>query len=140
MEATVHPFDEFERRYENAVKAAAHKRIHIDYIDEFDQKSWECFEGTQNERCVMCYNRRMNLAAEYAASHGFDVFTTTLAVSPYQNHQKILSAGREAAERYGIKFFYWDFSVHFREGQREAREIGLYRQKYCGCLPSKEYK
>ncbi|MBQ8827957.1 MAG: epoxyqueuosine reductase QueH [Clostridia bacterium] len=136
----IHPFDEFQRRRENAIIAAGYKKITIDCLDDFQQECWENFEGTQKERCLMCYRKRMNIAAEYAAEHGYGVFTTSLTVSPYQDHKKILEAGREAAERFGVKFFYWDYSVNFREGQREAREIGLYRQKYCGCLPSKEYK
>ena len=42
------------------------------------------------------------------------------------------------AEKYGLKFLYRDFRVGFREGQAEARELGLYMQKYCGCIFSEE--
>ena len=31
-----------------------------------------------------------------------------------------------------------DFRVGFREGQNNARELGLYMQKYCGCIFSEE--
>ena len=33
---------------------------------------------------------------------------------------------------------YRDFRVGFREGQAKARELGLYMQKYCGCIFSEE--
>ena len=42
------------------------------------------------------------------------------------------------AAEYGIDFVYRDFRVGFREGQAKARELGLYMQKYCGCVFSEE--
>jgi predicted adenine nucleotide alpha hydrolase (AANH) superfamily ATPase len=33
---------------------------------------------------------------------------------------------------------YRDFRIGFREGQTKARELGLYMQKYCGCIFSEE--
>ena len=38
------------------------------------------------------------------------------------------------AEKYNIEFLYRDFRPGFREGQAKARELGLYMQKYCGCI------
>ena len=31
-----------------------------------------------------------------------------------------------------------DFRPGFRQGQAKARELGLYMQKYCGCVFSEE--
>ena len=42
------------------------------------------------------------------------------------------------AKKYGVSFLYRDFRVGFREGQEKAKELGLYRQKYCGCIFSEE--
>ena len=69
---------------------------------------------------------------------GYDAFTTTLLVSPYQNHDLLKQIGEEMAEKYGVKFLYRDFRPGFREGQSEARALGLYMQKYCGCVFSEE--
>ena len=69
---------------------------------------------------------------------GYDAFTTTLLVSPYQKHDVLIQVAEEMAERYGIRFLYKDFRPGFREGQAEARNIGLYMQKYCGCVFSEE--
>lgn len=88
----------------------------------------------------MCYKTRMELAAKYAAEHDFKVFSTTLLVSPYQNHEEIKKAGETAGKKYGVEFFYRDYSYGFRQGQNQAREAGLYRQKYCGCIKSKKYE
>ena len=45
-------------------------------------------------------------------------------------------AAKKAAAEYGVDFFYRDFRPGYREGQNMAREDGLYRQKYCGCILS----
>lgn len=136
----IHPYDEFIRRLENCMKACEIKELPLEYLMEFDQLRWEDFDGPIEERCKMCYKTRMELAAKYAKEHDFDTFSTTLLVSPYQNHDEIKKAGIEAAEKYGVSFFYRDYSVGFRQGQNQAREAGLYRQKYCGCIKSKFYK
>ena len=81
-----------------------------------------------------CYRVRMEETARYAKENGFDSFTTTLLVSPYQKHEEIKAVCREMEEKYGVAFLYRDFRVGFREGQAKARELGLYMQKYCGCI------
>ena len=68
----------------------------------------------------------------------FTHISTTLLVSPYQNHEGIVAAGEKFAGEYGVTFLYRDFRVGFREGQAKARELGLYMQKYCGCVFSEE--
>jgi len=69
---------------------------------------------------------------------GFDAFSTTLLVSPYQNHEALKAIGEELAKKYGMDFVYRDFRVGFRDGQNKARELELYMQKYCGCVFSEE--
>ena len=41
-------------------------------------------------------------------------------------------------KKYDVKFLYRDFRPGFKEGQAEARKLGLYMQKYCGCVFSEE--
>ena len=90
-------------------------------------------------RCVQyCYRVRMEQTAKYAKEHGFDTITTTLLVSPYQKHDELKKICEEIAEKYDLEFLYRDFRVGFRRGQAIARELGLYMQKYCGCIFSEE--
>ena len=84
------------------------------------------------------YGLRLEQTARYAALHGFDSFSSTLFVSPYQNHELLRQTAEEMARRYGVAFLYRDFRPGFRQGQQEARELGLYMQKYCGCVFSEE--
>ena len=85
-----------------------------------------------------CYPVRLAKTAKYAKEHGYDAFSTTLLVSPYQKHELICEIAEKIAKQYDIPFLYRDFRVGFREGQAKAREIGLYMQKYCGCIFSEE--
>ena len=85
-----------------------------------------------------CYPVRLEQTAKYAKENGYDCFSTTLLVSPYQNHEMLIEVGKQMGERYGVDFLYRDFRVGFREGQQKAKELGLYRQKYCGCVFSEE--
>ena len=90
-------------------------------------------------RCVnYCYRARISQTVKYAKEHGFGAFTTTLLVSPYQKHEELRKVCEEMAEMSGVKFLYRDFRVGFREGQKKARELGLYMQKYCGCIFSEK--
>ena len=81
---------------------------------------------------------RLGTAAKYAADHGYDAFTSSLLISPYQNHELLKAVGETMGKKYGVEFYYRDFRPGFREGQAKAREMGLYMQKYCGCIFSEE--
>jgi predicted adenine nucleotide alpha hydrolase (AANH) superfamily ATPase len=77
---------------------------------------------------------RLSRTAQTGVAHGFDAFSTTLLVSPYQEHDLIVRAGEEAAQAHGIAFHYADYRGNFAKTREIAIEVGLYRQKYCGCI------
>jgi epoxyqueuosine reductase len=133
----IHPKDEFIKRMQNVKILSEIKSIAVNYDNEFLQEKWEQIRDEKVDRCDMCYQMRMRKTAEYAKAKGFDTFTTTLLVSPYQNHDFIKTICFNLAKEFGLTFFYKDFRVGFREGQAIAKEMGLYRQKYCGCILSK---
>jgi predicted adenine nucleotide alpha hydrolase (AANH) superfamily ATPase len=89
-------------------------------------------------RCAFCYCLRLEKAAAAAKEGSFDAFSTSLLISPYQDHELLKKTGQAAAIRYGGEFLYRDFRPFFREGQAKARAAGLYTQKYCGCVFSEE--
>lgn len=132
----IHPIKEFKKRKENVEKLSKIKNINVHYIEEFKQETWENFKGEEKERCNMCYSTRLEEAARYASENGFDAFTTTLLVSPYQKHDLIKELGEKLAQKYGVAFYYEDFRPGFRKGQQQAKDMELYRQKYCGCIIS----
>ena len=132
----IHPYEEFIKRKENVEVFAKAKDISVTCIDEFRQEDWENYDNPQINRCTMCYDIRLDKTAAFAKEKGFDAFTTTLLVSPYQNHELIKELGEKYAKKHGVKFLYRDFRPGFRQGQQQAKEIGLYRQKFCGCIIS----
>ena len=89
-------------------------------------------------RCVKCYEMRLFEAAKAAKEGGFDSFTSSLFISPYQNFELMRETAERAAKEYNVEFLFRDFRPYFRAGQEKARELGFYMQKYCGCIFSEE--
>ncbi|HPB32824.1 MAG TPA: epoxyqueuosine reductase QueH [Candidatus Sumerlaeota bacterium] len=89
-------------------------------------------------RCLACYRLRLDQTASLAAQKGFDAFSTTLSVSPFQSHDLIQKAGQESAMHFGVPFHYVDWRPVFQQGHARAVELGLYMQTWCGCVFSEE--
>ena len=87
-------------------------------------------------RCRICYQMRLERAAQNAAHGGYDAFTTTLLISPYQDQEAIKAIGEQAAARHGIGFFFENLRRGWAERGRLTRECELYSQRYCGCVYS----
>lgn len=133
----IHPLAEWQRRYESMIDFAAHHELTLHVSREWDESVWRKL-GRSEKRCRFCYGIRMKHAAAKAAELGLGCFTSSLLVSPYQNRELILQAGRTAARMYGVEFLEEDWRERFRYGQQLAKEEGLYRQKYCACCISLE--
>jgi len=88
------------------------------------------------QRCLICWSLRLEKTARLAREKGFDHFSTTLLVSPYQDHEALKAIGSSVSEEEGVAFYYEDFRPGFREAHNEARSKGIYCQKYCGCIYS----
>jgi predicted adenine nucleotide alpha hydrolase (AANH) superfamily ATPase len=85
------------------------------------------------KRCAICWRLRLAKTAAAARDKGFRYFSTTLLVSPYQDHDLIKEIGNDLAKESGVEFYYADFRKGFRKAREEARGKGIYMQKYCGC-------
>lgn len=135
----IHPFTEYRSRRNTLQEYAKAIQLPLVMLDEYGLREFvQAVAENIDGRCDFCYRCRMEMAAKYAAEHGFDGFTTTLLISPYQNHEKLREIGTEMGERYGVPFVYYDFRPLFRPGQAHARELEMYMQKYCGCIFSEE--
>ncbi len=136
----IHPYIEYKTRRDTLIEYS--KMINLELIIDENYGLREFCKEVINDldnRCAKyCYRVRIEQTAKYAKEHGYDCFTSTLFVSPYQNHDELKKVCEEMAKKYDIEFLYRDFRVGFREGQNKARELGLYMQKYCGCVFSEE--
>ncbi|HWR45370.1 epoxyqueuosine reductase QueH [Sporomusa sp.] len=136
----IHPYKEFVKRLDTLKNFA--EKIGLDNLiidesytlEEFLRQALSAPGG----RCRYCYDMRMLQTARYAKEHGFDCFSTTLLVSPYQQHELIKEAAEAAAGAEGIKFCYVDFRAGWQEGVKISRELEMYRQPYCGCVFSEK--
>ena len=135
----IHPFTEYRAR-RNCLQDYA-KAVELPLIvrDEYGLRPFvravaEDIEG----RCVKCYEMRLFDTARQAAEGGFDSFTSSLFISPYQNHELMREVAERAAHEYGVEFLYRDFRPYFKEGQERARALEMYIQKFCGCVFSEQ--
>lgn len=133
----IHPYKEYEKRLltfqDYAIKSELKTIIKDDYaLEDFLRMTTH----REDIRCQFCYRMRLNEAARFAKDNNFEAFSTSLLVSPYQKHDLIKEIGQELAEEFQIPFFYHDFRLGYREGVHISREMGLYRQPYCGCIYS----
>ena len=135
----IHPFQEYKARRDTLRQYAKDIGLALEEEDFYGLRQFTAAVAADSDRrCGYCYACRMERTAQYAAEHGFDRFSTTLLVSPYQDRALICATGARMGEKYGVEFAPYDFRPRFREGQEEARALGLYLQKYCGCVYSEE--
>jgi predicted adenine nucleotide alpha hydrolase (AANH) superfamily ATPase len=133
----IHPAEEYVRR-RDTLRAHADE-VGVEVIElPYDTDEWDrvvgVFGSSGAQRCRACYLLRLGSAARYAAEHGFDALATTLTVSPYQDADAIREEGRSAAEAASVTWLDRDFRDRYPEATRRSRELGMYRQNYCGCL------
>ena len=90
-------------------------------------------------RCARCFRLRLEHTAAAARENGYDLFGTTLTLSPLKNAELINRIGFEAGERYGVEYLPSDFKKRggYQHSLDLSREHCLYRQNYCGCAFSK---
>lgn len=122
--------------------------------DDYDHEAWlETVKGLEDEperggRCLKCFKYRLLRTAEYAASRGIKVITSTLASSRWKSLDQINEAGEWAcaalAARLGVEPdpvmvppVWWNHNWK-KGGLQERRlqiikEYGFYNQLYCGC-------
>jgi len=133
----IHPPEEYERRLLGAKTFCQSVGLELGLDEKCSQASWQAATLTDlAERCYLCYGLRLSRVAEIAVREGYDAFSSTLLISPFQQHDEIKRAGEVAALRYGVAFHYADWRSYFKLTYQLARERALYRQKYCGCFLS----
>jgi predicted adenine nucleotide alpha hydrolase (AANH) superfamily ATPase len=137
----IQPIDELARRREALSQFAAGADLELVVPPQPGFEAWRdalgaAVDGSTEERCRLCLRLRLGAAANAAAQRDLGVFATTLTVSPYQRHDLIAGEGERAARASGVDFLFVDLRDRYRESIEASRRLGLYRQRYCGCVPS----
>lgn len=135
----IHPYQEYARRLSAVQEMADKEDLPMIIRDDYDLEDFLANVAAKPEnRCSWCYSSRLQVTASVAAAEGFDAFTASLLYSRYQRHDEIRELGEKAGTCHGITFLYQDFRPGWQEGIRLSKELGLYRQQYCGCVYSEK--
>ncbi len=133
----IFPKEEYEHRRETLKEYVTDPHEIGLYEGDYDPEAWEeqvAIFGTDREkRCRACYRMRLERVAERAAELGYDAISTTLTISPYQLTDVIFEELEQAAQKHGLQAVCRDFRECYPEATRISRELGMYRQDYCGC-------
>lgn len=132
----IYPPEEYEKRKEALEifnQTAAVEMIYPQYKPEEYSQAVFGKENSGAERCPLCWALRLEITAQEAKKGQYDYFSTTLLVSPHQNHIAVKSIAESISRKYDIAFYYEDFRPGYRQAHNQAKEKGIYCQKYCGC-------
>lgn len=133
----IHPYREYQKRLETLTDYAGRIDLPLTVQNSYDLDEFLARTAHRvQSRCPVCYEMRLRPTAEEAKRRGLSTFGTTLFISPYQNQDLLRETGHRLAAEYGLHFHDEDLRAGFREGQRRAREMGMYLQPYCGCIYS----
>lgn len=139
----IHPDFEYRKRLMEAKKLADNLKIEL-IEEKYNPKEYfEAIRGNevnQKERCPKCWKLRIEKTAKKAEELGIKSIATTLRISPYQNQEKLLEIGNSIAKKYNLNFYNKELVCCFNESINLSKEQGMYRQKYCGCVFSRDYR
>jgi predicted adenine nucleotide alpha hydrolase (AANH) superfamily ATPase len=135
----IHPYQEYILRRDAVVQMAELESMPLIMRNEYDLEGFLAnVAAAPEKRCSYCYASRLRATAQVAAEQSFDAFTAALLYSRYQKHEEIRELGEQIGSEFGVAFHYQDFRPGWQEGIRLSKELGLYRQQYCGCIYSEK--
>lgn len=132
----IQPVAEHDRRLEELCRWTGENGLPL--IEAADDRTrWDAgvaaFGADRDRRCRACYALRLAEACRVAEELGFSHIATTLAVSPYQLFDTCNEVLERLAAAHGLTPVIRDFRPWYPQATRRSRELGMYRQNYCGC-------
>jgi predicted adenine nucleotide alpha hydrolase (AANH) superfamily ATPase len=137
--SNIHPYTECVKRQQTLEQYAAEIDLKLIIAKDYDIETF--FQNVafrEQNRCRYCYHHRLKTTAKLARRGKFDGFSSTLLYSKYQNHEAIRSIGEALSKETGLPFVYDDYRRGWREGVDVSKQLGMYRQQYCGCIYSEK--
>ncbi len=139
----IQPRAEHDKRLASVKKLSELMNVEVIFGPDYDASAFvrdadghRIREITKDDRCRHCYTIRLRAVAQAARDNGFDMFSSSLLYSRYQDHEQMRALAKKYAAEFNVEFFYRDFRKGWQEGIKESKEMGLYRQQYCGCIYS----
>lgn len=155
--SNIYPPSEYELRLEALTDYAQEQAVAVE-VGEYAPSLWETEVGRfggpyplvpkagdyeemlqkRKQRCSACYRLRFDCLAAAAVQSNRGVIASTLTISPYQFTEIINSQLEQSAAAQGIRALESDWRYLYPEATRASRNLGMYRQNYCGCRFSLE--
>lgn len=139
----IHPDFEYRKRLKEAQKLAVDYNFRLEVADYEPKEYFDAIKGNEEnmeKRCISCWKLRIEKTAKRAKELGIETIGTTLRISPYQNQEELLKIGSKIAKKNGLEFYQDDLVSCFSESVSISKEKSMYRQKYCGCIFSRDYR
>lgn len=142
----IYPKEEFDYRLEelNELVKKMNLNINVEYLPYDHDKYLIAIKGKEklgekSPRCYSCYELRLKDTYEYAKANGYDLYTTTLSISPYKNSDWINEIGNRYSDE-KCQFIYSNYKKEqgYLHSIELSKQYDLYRQDYCGCEFSQE--
>jgi predicted adenine nucleotide alpha hydrolase (AANH) superfamily ATPase len=145
--SNIWPQDEYLIRLEEAKRFFKSEGFEF-LVDDYDHDNWlEAVKGLENEpergeRCAVCYRYRLKGVAKRASDEGFDIFGSTMSISPHKVFSLLSKIGNDLSREYDVGFLDKDFKKEdgFKRAMAYSKECGFYHQNYCGCEFSRRKK
>jgi predicted adenine nucleotide alpha hydrolase (AANH) superfamily ATPase len=135
----IHPYTECLKRQETLQNYADQINLRMIYQEGYDLEGFiQNVVYREADRCRCCYHDRLQSTALHAKRGKFDYFSTTLLYSKFQNHELVKTTGEALGQSVGVPFLYQDFRKGWKEGVGTSKDLGMYRQQYCGCIYSEK--
>ena len=140
----IQPKEEYDLRKKEVQNYSVLKGFEL-LIGDYNYQDWDDITADYKndpeggKRCSICYKMRLLKTAVTAKKGGFESFTTTLSISPHKDVNKINELGKRIGKENDVAFLEADFKKKngFHKSVCMSRDLGLYRQDYCGCIYSK---
>jgi predicted adenine nucleotide alpha hydrolase (AANH) superfamily ATPase len=144
--SNIHPEEEYRRRAETLDFLSEREGVSVS-MRPYEPEEWFVHasplagEPERGARCALCFALQLEAAAEEGQRRGATHLATTLSISPHKDVALLSRLGREAAVSHGLTWEdrVWRKRNGFLRSVEISRELGLYRQSYCGCVYSKKH-
>jgi epoxyqueuosine reductase len=140
----IQPSQEYDKRLAEAKRIADHYKVPFD-ASPYAPQEWE--DAVQSlahtpeggARCEQCFLLRLRQTAGFCRDIGWPAFTTVMSISPHKRIETLNKTGNAAAAEFGVRYEPFNFKKNdgFLKSIHLSKEMGLYRQDYCGCRLSK---
>ncbi|MCM8815457.1 MAG: epoxyqueuosine reductase QueH [Candidatus Omnitrophica bacterium] len=134
----IQPYAEYRMRVQTAGYVFQRSGEKIEWNLNYDVIDWLnltlSVAKDKARRCAICYEMRLEAAAQFARNAGIKIFTTTMFSSIHQDIETIKKKGVSIAKKHNLQFLPLDLRQYQQETKNIALKWHLYRQRYCGCL------